>query len=484
MMLKCTIRILIIGLIFCSRHAFAQGTTAFTYQGQLHDGGTNANGNYAMIFALYDAPGNGNQIGVSTNNLVTLANGLFTVNLDFGFGAFDGTARWLEIRVGNTNGGNFVTSSETLSPRVPVLPVPYALYASTAGSAGNLTNSSWNAKVGNYQSYNNVFGIYASNTLVMGLSPNGVLVNGNMQAGHLNATGLNLSGDFNLGTNFIQFNNGNNGGASLSYDGQNGITVGGNLNINSMLHLGTGNGNFGDNGAGNLYFDGQSSIRTDNNIIVSNLTLTGNAIQFPSRSGSTPTVNTNGDFVFHNNFHITPLGALGFPGNATISGITGGLLVQGTVQFDNTVTVFGNTYCNNGSFYGDLQGSGSGIWTGTVIGTLIGNVNQNSDRNLKEKFTPIDAREVLEQVAALPISVWNYKQDLDTRHIGPMAQDFYAAFNVGTDDKHIATVDEGGVALAAIQGLNEKLKTKDAEIQALEKRLDDLEQWVKAFAQK
>jgi hypothetical protein len=35
--------------------ATAQGTTAFTYQGQLHDGGTNANGSYTMMFKLYDA---------------------------------------------------------------------------------------------------------------------------------------------------------------------------------------------------------------------------------------------------------------------------------------------------------------------------------------------------------------------------------------------------------------------------------------------
>ena len=69
-----------------------------------------------------------------------------------------------------------------------------------------------------------------------------------------------------------------------------------------------------------------------------------------------------------------------------------------------------------------------------------------------------------------------------------MAQDFYAAFNVGTDEKHINTVDEGGVALAAIQGLNEKLKEddaqKDAQIKALEKRLADLELLVEPTGQK
>jgi uncharacterized coiled-coil protein SlyX len=70
-----------------------------------------------------------------------------------------------------------------------------------------------------------------------------------------------------------------------------------------------------------------------------------------------------------------------------------------------------------------------------------------------------------------------------------MAQDFYAAFNVGPDDKRIATVDEEGVALAAIQGLNQKLNEKDAEIQdlrrqndSLAKRLNQLESVVESLA--
>ena len=61
-----------------------------------------------------------------------------------------------------------------------------------------------------------------------------------------------------------------------------------------------------------------------------------------------------------------------------------------------------------------------------------------------------------------------------------MAQDFYAAFNVGPDDKHIAMVDEGGVALAAIQGLNAKLKEKEAEIAEMKARLEKLEQIINA----
>ena len=56
-----------------------------------------------------------------------------------------------------------------------------------------------------------------------------------------------------------------------------------------------------------------------------------------------------------------------------------------------------------------------------------------------------------------------------------MAQDFHAAFGVGLDDKHIATVDADGVALAAIQGLNQKLEQKETEITELKQRLAKLE---------
>jgi hypothetical protein len=123
-------------------------------------------------------------------------------------------------------------------------------------------------------------------------------------------------------------------------------------------------------------------------------------------------------------------------------------------------------------------GSGGAYCNGTTW------VN-GSDRNTKQNFDQVDPREVLAKVSALPITEWQYKlEDADTKHIGPMAQDFHAAFGLnGSDDKHISTVDEGGVALAAIQGLNQKLAEKDAQIQNLEKKLDDLQAMVKQLAE-
>jgi len=106
-----------------------------------------------------------------------------------------------------------------------------------------------------------------------------------------------------------------------------------------------------------------------------------------------------------------------------------------------------------------------------------------SDRNAKKNFRPVDAVAVLDKLAAIPISQWNYEweQDNDVPNIGPMAQDFKAAFFPGRDDKSITTLEFDGVELAAIQGLNQKLEEKNA---TLEKRVAELTDMVKTLAAK
>jgi type VI secretion system secreted protein VgrG len=157
--------------------------------------------------------------------------------------------------------------------------------------------------------------------------------------------------------------------------------------------------------------------------------------------------------------------AHGSPAYGALSVSTGGPV---SATNTNPIATFGNntrfvSYLdNNGNWYAN------GSYTGSSFFTL-------SDRAAKENFTEISPKEVLDKVAALPLSRWNYKEDKGSAHIGPMAQDFRAAFNLGRDDKHIATVDEEGVALAAIQGLNQKLGEKEAEIAALKQKNDSLE---------
>jgi Chaperone of endosialidase len=122
------------------------------------------------------------------------------------------------------------------------------------------------------------------------------------------------------------------------------------------------------------------------------------------------------------------------------------------------------------------------LWGNNGNVTVRGSLSQNCDRNVKDHFESVDPKQVLDKVSSLPITEWNYKSDPASKHIGPMAQDFYAAFTLGEDERHITTVDEGGVALAAIKGLNEVVREKEDEIQSLKREMKELRSMVEALA--
>ena len=151
-----------------------------------------------------------------------------------------------------------------------------------------------------------------------------------------------------------------------------------------------------------------------------------------------------------------------------------------TVRASGGVTFFTDTNLSSGA----VLSAGSGSWS-----TL-------SDRAAKDDVQPVDGRTVLDKLTSMPLSTWRYKaQAPEVRHLGPMAQDFHAAFGVGEDERHISSVDADGVALAAIQGLNEKVESgkrkAETRMEQLEKenvelkaRLGVLEQLLKAPIQK
>jgi hypothetical protein len=121
-----------------------------------------------------------------------------------------------------------------------------------------------------------------------------------------------------------------------------------------------------------------------------------------------------------------------------------------------------------------IDGSGSPI-AGVSLPAGSGSWSNLSDRSVKSNIAAVNPSDVLTQLMTVPISTWSYKtQDQSIRHIGPMAQDF-AAFGVGEDDKHIDTVDENGIALAAIQGLYRMNAASDQKIKDQERRITDLE---------
>ncbi len=150
------------------------------------------------------------------------------------------------------------------------------------------------------------------------------------------------------------------------------------------------------------------------------------------------------------------------------------LVNNGTVRFemedtdDNSIWNFANR--NNtfrigkvgtGQFAMKLAGSGDVEINGTLA--------ENSSREAKENIQTVEGRELLERLARVPVSTWNYKDnDPSIRHMSPMAQDFRAAYGLGASDERISSLDVGGVALASIQALHgmvEELRQRNAGLE-------------------
>lgn len=181
----------------------------------------------------------------------------------------------------------------------------------------------------------------------------------------------------------------------------------------------------------------------------------------------------------------TASGDYGFAAGHQANAIHQGAFVWGDSTAANIYSTAANQFTARASggvrFY-----SNSGATAGVSLapgGTSWATI---SDRNAKKNFVPVNDEAVLDKLASVPVEQWNYKWESDgaTPNIGPMAQDFVAAFYPGRDDKSITTLEFDGVELAAIKGLNEKLenamKEKDAEITDLEKRLVKLESLVRS----
>ena len=132
-------------------------------------------------------------------------------------------------------------------------------------------------------------------------------------------------------------------------------------------------------------------------------------------------------------------------------------------------------------------GSGGGdifVLDGNGNLELGGLLTEASSMYLKENFAPVDGHALLDLLAGLPVMTWNYKtDDALVRHMGPMAQDFYATFGLGADAEHLAPLDANGVALAAIQALYEQSQAQAERIATLEQMNAELVQRLDALLQ-
>ena len=116
----------------------------------------------------------------------------------------------------------------------------------------------------------------------------------------------------------------------------------------------------------------------------------------------------------------------------------------------------------------DVDSSGNVLARGTI--------SQLSSRGAKENFRETDGSALLAKLEQLPISSWNYRgAPAQERHLGPVAEDFHAAFGLGTNERYVSITDEAGVALASVKALQQEVKQRDERIEQLETRLHALE---------
>lgn len=477
---------------------FAQ-TTAFTYQGRLLDGATPASGTYNMQFTLHSAvSGMGNQVGTTiTDTNVQVVNGLFTVTLDFGY-QFPGTDRWLDVSVKKPADMSY----SALTPRQKIASVPYAVTArglnaertSTATDpvnfpaatslgtdsvidiAGNYTDTqpapvarqgrfrvnhdgSLLAKgdpIGNGSSFLEEYGVPVSSfgTRLMWHARKGAIRAGGVtDRTILNTTTLNQ--DPNPGTQWDEANIGVYSvalGENVRASASGAVALGYDTIAAQQSSFAVGEGNTASGAASvAMGFHAHTNARQGS---------------FVFGDRSTPDVlragvNHSANWRVSGGFRIF-----------TSSNLSTGVTIQSGVSVSNWGQSSAVISTSTGAFL-----STGGVWTNA------------SSRDLKRDFSLVDGRSVLRKLVSMPIQTWGYKAEgKDIRHIGPMSQDFQKLFGFGSDDKSIGTVDADGVALAAIQGLNEELKDRDKKIAeqgikltALEKQLQDQQKAIEAL---
>jgi len=484
--------------------------TAFTYQGKLKAGGEPVNDDCDVAFRLYDDPNGGSQVGSAITRTVPISDGLFTVGLDFGGDIFTGDARWLGIRIKCSGDGDFTT----LTPRQALTPAPYALALPGLWTQQNTTSP-------------NLIGGYSGNSVTAGVV--GGTIGGGGASGNTNRVtddystvggGYNNQAGDNAGTtsdaayatvgggfaNVASHEEATVGGGYGNYaigfrstvgggvineatgpwttvaggafniaSGEN-DTIGGGYHNTASGGFATIGGGYGHNASGGSATIGggyQNTASADVAVVGGGLsndassygaTVPGGvdnaaAGDYTFAAGRRAKANHHGSFVWADSTDAD---------FASQRYDQFRVRANGGARFD----------VNNAEWVEIYDGGTHLIETSTGAYLTLGGVwTDSSDRDLKENLAPVDGQEVLARLTDLPITTWNYEAEGPSiRHMGPVAQDFYATFGLGQDERHIAPLDTGGVALAAIQALYEHTQALEAENVALREQLTALRQ--------
>ena len=180
--------------------------------------------------------------------------------------------------------------------------------------------------------------------------------------------------------------------------------------------------------------------------------------------------------------HTTAMGKF-----ASNNGFTGTF-----VWSDGSATASADTFRNTANNEFAIRATGGVRLRTNLAGTTGCNLpagsgvfNCTSTRTTKENFSSVNGDDVLASLRKVPVSTWNYiAEGQQSRHLGPMAEDFYGAFKLGTSDKSIGIQDAVGVSLAAVKALDARtleLQHKTEEVEQLKAKVNTLEQRLAAL---
>lgn len=145
-----------------------------------------------------------------------------------------------------------------------------------------------------------------------------------------------------------------------------------------------------------------------------------------------------------------------------------GTFVYGDASTENTVDATADNQFYVRASGGVFFRTNAALTAGCILNPGAGAWSCTSSRDAKEDFQDLDGEEVLQRIAGMPIQEWSYITQPGVRHVGPTAQDFRAAFGLGTSDEMISLVDADGINMLAIQALERRTRTLEARVAALE----------------
>jgi len=508
-----------------SAHAQAPRTLAFQGCLKAKTGAAVSNGNYGIVVRIYDAQTGGNLLWTESKT-VAVASGVFQTNL--------GTSTALPASVAFSDKpyyvGISVGADPEMTPRILLSGVPYAL--ALPGVRTELTvfsNDPHDFGPPGTPATPNIVGGYSGNYI--GTGAKGATISGGGYGGMINRVlsdygsiggGCDNQVGNGIGSSIDTFYGTVAGGVRNTASQEYASVGGGHVNTASGAAAAI-SGGYLNSAAGYGSFVGSgywNSAQGDSSVIAGgNGNRTYGAQATIGGGGTVDKGPSNIGNVVTDNFGTIAGGGYNQAGNgvsdftdATYATVGGGFTNFATGAYSTIAGGQNNTASGNTSFAAgnraNAANDGAFVWADSVpagfsssapnefsaratggvrfvtavnpatfaptAGVTLSPGDNSwsvlSDVNAKTDFGTVDAIQALRSVVALPIRTWRYKTQSGVRHIGPMAQDFAAAFRVGVDERHISTVDADGAALAAIQGLYDVVQGKDAEIAALKKQ--------------